>query len=369
MKNNHKTIRYAVVGLGHIAQNAVLPAFASATENSSLAALISDDADKLRKLGRHYGVTNTCSYAEYEACLNSGVIDAVYIALPNSMHREYVLKAARAGVHVLCEKPLATTGRECQQMIDACAKAKVKLMTAYRLHLEKANMEAVEIVKGGKIGEPRIFQSLFTMQVEKGNIRLDRKLGGGALYDIGIYCINAARYLFRNEPVEVFAFDASNGEPRFAEVPEMTSAILRFPGDRLASFTCSFGAADTAVYTIVGTEGVLTVNQGYEYAAPITMELTIKERTVRKSFPKKDQFAAELVYFSNCVINNREPEPSGTEGLLDIRVITSLLESARKNRPVKLKTVTGKKRPTSKQVITRKKRAKPLIVKAEAPSR
>ena len=164
-----KRIRYAVVGLGDIAQGAVLPSFENATENSELAALISDDPLKLQKLGRYYEVSDRLSYRDYDAYLRSGNVDAVYIALPNSMHRDFAVRAAAAGVHVLCEKPLALTEDECHEIIEACAKARVKLMTAYRLHFEHANLESIKIVQSGRIGEPRIFQSLFTMQVKPGN--------------------------------------------------------------------------------------------------------------------------------------------------------------------------------------------------------
>ena len=137
-------------------------------------------------------------YDEYEACLAE--VDAVYIALPNSMHAEYTLRAARAGVHVLCEKPMAVTAAECQRMIEACRQHHVKLMIAYRLHFETLNLKAIELVRRGQIGEPKFFNSSFSLTVRDGNIRTKAELGGGTLYDIGVYCINAARYLFRAEP-------------------------------------------------------------------------------------------------------------------------------------------------------------------------
>ena len=163
-------IRYGVVGLGHIAQVAVLPAFAHAA-HSELTALISDDNTKLRELSRRYRVPHTYSYEEYDRCLREGHIDAVYLALPNSLHCEYATRAARAGIHVLCEKPMAVTESECRQMIHAARQAKVKLMVAYRLHLERANVKAVDIVRSGKLGKLRMFNSTFTMQVRPGDIR------------------------------------------------------------------------------------------------------------------------------------------------------------------------------------------------------
>src|SRR5262245_45782470 len=150
-------VRYAVVGLGHIAQVAVLPAFAQAARNSRLAALVSDDAEKRRLVARKYGVDKTYSYADYEACLEQ--VDAVYIALPNAMHAEYTVRAARAGVHVLCEKPMAVTVEECRRMIDACRRYRVKLMIAYRLHFEEINLEVIDLVRKGTIGTPKFFNS------------------------------------------------------------------------------------------------------------------------------------------------------------------------------------------------------------------
>lgn len=363
-------IRYAVVGLGYIAQSAVLPAFAHARRNSRLSALVSDDPEKLRRLGRRYGVRNTYSYEEYAACLESGEIDAVYIALPNFLHRDYAVAAARAGVHVLCEKPLAVTEEECEDILSAAEEAGIRLMTAYRLHFDGANLDAVRLARSGRIGEPRLFQSVFTMQVEKGNIRLESEdKGGGPFYDIGIYCINAARYLFRAEPKEVFAVRATSGERRFRDVTETASAILRFPGDRLASFTCSFGAADAGWYQLVGTKGDLRLDPAYEYAKPLRLVWKAGDRAHRRTFGKRDQFAAELLAFSDSVRRGRDPEPSGREGLADVRIIRALLRSADEGRLVGLSPFERARRPGPEQAIRRPSVPRePALVRVQPPS-
>lgn len=373
MKNNganhHRTkIRYAMIGLGHIAQNAVLPAFIHAQKNSELTALVSDDPAKLRAMSREYGVKNLFSYEDYDVCLRSGEIDAVYIALPNNLHLDYCVRAAKAGVHVLCEKPLAVTEDECQKIIKACAENDVKLMTAYRLHFERGNLEAVEMIRSGKIGEPRIFNSVFTMQVRAGNIRTKPAYAGGTLYDIGVYCINAARYIFGDEPTEGFCYSASNSDPRFRKIEEMTSAILRFPKERLASFTTSFGAADTADFEVIGTHGRLRAIQAYEYTMPVSLELTIDGRTEKKNYGLRDQFGPELVYFSDCVLQDKEPEPSGIEGLLDVHIIRSLYESVKRGTPVKLKQLNRHRRPSLRQEIYRPRIVKPQLVHVAAPT-
>ena len=367
-----RKVRYAVVGLGWFAQTAVLPAFAHARENSELAALVSDEPDKLAKLGRKYRVRSLYSYDDYPRCLTGGDIDAVYIVVPNHMHRDFTVAAADAGIHILCEKPMAVTDEECAEMIRAAEKNVVLLMIAYRLHFEEANLQAVEIVNSGKIGEPRIFSSVFTMNVkDEDNIRLNPiEQGGGTLYDIGIYCINAARALFRAEPIEVEALSANNGERRFRNVDEMTSAVLRFPGERIASFTSSFGASDHGSYSVVGAKGDVLVTDAYEFADPKKLELTVGEKKTRRSFPKRDQVAAELLRFSECVIEGREPEPSGREGLADVRIIRALYRSAAEGKAIRLSPFEKESRPSMKQEVQRPPVPRaPKVVRAESPSK
>jgi predicted dehydrogenase len=362
-------VGYAVVGLGYIAQIAVLPAFAHAKSNSRLVAFVSGDPRKKQAMAKRYGVHEVYGYEDYAECLANPEIDAVYIALPNHMHRDYAVAAARAGKHVLCEKPLAVTPAEAEEMIQAAAENGVRLMTAYRLHFEKANLKAVEIVRSGRLGEPRVFHSVHTMHVEEGNVRLlPTDQGGGPLYDIGIYSINAARYLFRAEPSEVLATTASIGGKRFARTPETVSGILRFPVERLASFTCSFGSSDAGWYQVIGTRGDLRVDPAFEYAEPLVHHLTVDGKTRVTRFAKGDQFAPELLYFSDCVLNGRDPEPSGREGLADLRIIRAVLESAWTGRVVRLDEFERHRRPTMALETKRPPVSRPKLVHAASPS-
>jgi predicted dehydrogenase len=339
-------VRYAVIGLGHIAQNAVLPAFVHVRANSRLTALISGDPTKLKRLGERYGVDVRGNYAEFETCLAHA--DAVYICTPNSTHAEYAVRAAEAGKHVLCEKPLAVTDEECARMIAACRANGVRLMTAYRLHFESISLEVLTRVRRGDIGEPRFFTSTFSMNVRPGGIRTRRSTGGGTLYDIGIYCINAARVLFGEEPTRVFAYSIPGGRSKM-EVDDTTAAVLQFSGDKLATFTASFSSADVSSYLIVGTKGSIEVNPAYSYAEPLAYTITIGDRDQRKQGPKVDQFAAELNYFSECVLRRKDPEPSGEEGAWDVRIIDALYESARIGESIALRPVTPERRPTAAQ--------------------
>ena len=368
-KPTRKKIRYAVIGQGYISQIAVLPAFANASKNSKLLALISDDATKLKKLSKTYSVPITGTYDDYDALLRSGEIDAVYIALPNHMHCDYTVRAAQAGIHVLCEKPMAVTEAECKKMIQACDKHRVKLMIAYRLHFEKANLSAIEVVRSGKIGEPRLFNSMFTMQVrDEDNIRLQKETGGGPIYDIGIYCLNAARYVFRADPTEVFAMTANNDQKRFSEVEEMASVVMRFPQERLATFSCSFGAADVSAYEVVGTKGTLQVDPAYEMVGDLKYTVTINGKSRERLFPKRDQFAPELVYFSDCILKDRAPEPSGREGATDVQIIRALYKSAQTGRPVSIKGFPSDAWPEMKQEMRRAPVERPELVNAKKPS-
>lgn len=373
MSKNHAgspsgKIRYAVAGVGHFAQSAVLPAFAHASENSELVALVSGDPDKREQLGQKHGLRYTYPYEAFDECLRNPEIDALYIALPNSMHAETAARAARAGVHVLCEKPMALNERECRKMIRESARAGTKLMVGYRLHFEKANLEAIRQIQTGSLGQIRVFDSVFSQQVREPNIRLDPALGGGPLYDMGIYCLNAARYLFRSEPTEVFAFTAKAEGPRFAGVDEMLCGILRFPGECLATFVCSFGAYDVSSYRIVGTRGDLRVEPAYDYVAGLKHYLEIDGQLQERAFPRSDQVAAEIAYFSDCIRSGRDPEPSGLEGLADVRVIRALERSARTGRRVRLPAFELPVRPSIDQVQERPASEQPELIHVRAPS-
>lgn len=357
-----------MVGLGHIAQVAVLPAFRSAAK-SELFALVSSDSEKLAAMGKKYRLEHLYPYEAYSQVLSN--VDAVYIALPNHLHREYAVRAAAAGVHVLCEKPMAPTARDCQAMIDASEQNGTKLMIAYRLHFEAGNLEAIKLANNGKLGDVRFFTSEFSQQVADKNVRITQPTsnGGGPLFDMGVYCINAARYLFRAEPLEVTALADRRPEGRFLKVEEMVSVAMRFPEQRLASFTCSFGSADASRYTLIGSKGTLRADPAYEYAGAIKFELTTGEKTRKQVFPKRDQFSAELAYFSDCILKNKEPEPSGREGLADIRVIEAIYESIRTRRTVPVRGTPQRKRPGQEQAIHRPAHGKPETIHVHPASR
>ncbi len=361
-------LRIGVIGQGHFAQAAILPALEQ-LDSVEIAALISGSKNKLAELGERYGVRALGDYSELDRLLEREKLDAVYIAVPNDLHAEMTVVSARHGCHVLCEKPMAPTEAECMQMIRACEQRRRKLMIAYRLHFEAANLCAIEIARGGEIGDPRLFNSVFSMQVKDGNIRVQPRRGGGPLYDIGIYCINAARYLFRTEPIEVTALRYAGRDPRFTSADEAYSVSMRFPDERVAQFVCSFGAADRSTYTLVGTDGVLTLDNAYEYVAD-EMRLHVKgphgEKT--RTFQKRDQIAAEVEYFARCIRDDIDPEPSGCEGLADVRIIQALQQSARFGRAVPIEPIPRRKRPDLGQEIRIDPHDEPPLVDVDSPS-
>lgn len=350
-----------MVGLGHIAQVATLPAFAHARKNSRLAALVTGDPKKARALGRKYDIP-VYGYADYQECLQQEDVQAAYIALPNDQHCEFTVDAARLGVHVLCEKPMALSEAECRRMIAACSDSEVRLMVAYRLHFEPANLALLEKITSGAIGEPRIFSSVFTMQSKAPNIRLERGHGGGPLWDIGIYCLNAARTVFKDEPEAIHCFTGRppNPDPRFLEVEEAASVSIRFSGDRLANFVCSFGASGEGWYEVVGTEGSVKLENAYSYTGERVLTTTRKDKPRHRTFRQVDQFAPELLEFSRCVLEGRNPEPDGWEGLADVRAILAMHASAESGQPVKLPPYDRPRHPTPGQV-----RRKPPVQKPE----
>ena len=366
--STHPNIRFAVVGLGHFAQTAILPAFENASENATLSALVTGDVEKAAALSQRYDVP-AYRYEEFDRLLESGDIDAVFIALPNSQHREYTERAAKAGIHILCEKPLAHTAEDADAMVRACEAAEVRLMTGYRLHFEEGNLEAIEALRSGRIGDARLFNSIHTMQVEPDNIRVERSLGGGPLEDIGIYCINAARCLFGAEPEEVFAFEASSDDPRFDEVPESVSATMRFSGGRLASFVCGFGATKVSEYRVVGTEGILIMDPAYTWRDDIHQTIVVGEKTQKRVFEHRDQVAAEILYFAYCIQNEEDPEPSGREGLIDVRILEAIRISCRSRRAVHIEPLPADSQPVMSQSIKRRPPVQPKPVNVESPSK
>jgi predicted dehydrogenase len=327
-------IRYAVLGLGHLSQTAVLPAFEH-TDNSELCALVSRDEAKRNRLAKRYGVEVTGGNDDLERVLHDSHADAVYITTPTATHRSQTERAARARAHVLCEKPMAPAVQDCLAMIGACESAGVKLMMAYPLHFDEANLDAITIARGGQLGVPRLFMSLFTAPVQDSDSDTQRQFGGGAAHDLGIDPINAARHLFGAEPIGVFSTSA-RGQQGLHDVDTTTSATLIFEDDRMAQFCVSLAASSVSSYRLVGDKGDLRVEPAFAHDVPLRQVLTIGHNSVERRFVQRNQFAATLRAFSLAILEGGDVAPTGEEGLADVRVIEALHESHHTGRLVRL---------------------------------
>jgi predicted dehydrogenase len=326
-----KKTGYAVIGLGRIAGH-FLPA-ARSTTNSQVTALVSGHRDKADRIAAEYGVPSNCiyNYENFDQIAANPAVDAVYVALPNSMHAEYTIRAAKAGKHVLCEKPMSTNVAEAEQMIAACKAANVKLMIAYRCHYEPTNLRAIKLIRDGALGQVQAIESPFGFNIAPGEWRLSRKMaGGGPLFDVGIYSLNACRYLTGEEPQHISAYaSVIDHDGRFNEVEENVAWAMKFPSGIVASCTTTYGAQMEGYYRVYGSKGWLQVDQAFVYEG-LRLRAEFGDTKIDELNPARDpsHFQAEAEHFSHCVQSNLEPQSPGEEGLRDMRYITEIYRSA-----------------------------------------
>lgn len=315
-------IRYAVVGGGWISQAAFMPGVGQ-TSNSLMTAIVTGDRQKGEELAKRYGL-DVYGYDEYEAMLASGTVDAVYVATPNFRHREFAEPALKAGIHVLLEKPMEASVEDAEAIAAAAKASGAKLMIAYRLHCEPGTIAMVEAVRKGEIGKPRFFTSTFSQMVKASNHRATSGYWAGPVPDMGTYPINAVRNLFEAEPIAVMAF--ASRTDRDLGCDDTVSVILTFTEGRQASFTLSYSSESVDQFYLVGTEGTMNVSPafGFGEGTAITCELTRGDETTRRETAVVDQFAGETEYFSACILDGRDPEPDGEEGILDMLVLAAI---------------------------------------------
>lgn len=363
-----KKVRYGIVGLGDIAQEAMLPGVEH-TGNSAITALVTGDPVKAGRLAERYGVAHIYSYEQYQEMLHSGNVDAIYLAMPNWRHSEFVLPALAAGVHVLVEKPLEINTERCKQILDAQHASSAKLMVAYRLHFEPATIAAIERVRGGDLGQVHLFTSVFSQLVNPQNHRARNGEAAGPVFDMGPYPVNAARNLFEAEPIEVIALGTRHAGSGLGDFDDTVSASLRFPGDRLAQFLVSYYGSPVDSYTVLGTRGSLEVKPGFTYGAGLEHTLTIDGRTEHMSYKNTDQFGGEMKYFSDCVLHDIDPEPDAEEGLADVRVLEAILRSLQTEQPQTLEPFVRHKRIKADQAVRLGSVKPPEPIHASSPER
>ena len=342
-----RKVGYAVVGLGELALEQILPAFALC-ESSAPVALVSGHKDKAEKVAAHYGIDpkNIYDYQSFDTIKDNPAIDAVYIVLPNSMHREYTERGFAAGKHVLCEKPMAPTSADCRAMIDAGRKAGKKLMIAYRLHYEPYNKMAIAIARSKQLGTLRSYTSENLQTTNAPNIRLSTATAGGPLGDVGVYCLNAARYMVGEEPSEAFGTAIHDpGDDRFREVPARVMVQLRFPSGCFGQFLCGFDSAHSGFYKLTGTDGSVRLDNAFPYQGQkLYLEMKGSPEAAKAAgvgtatdeqqitTKPKDHFTAEMDAFSLNILNDTEPATPGEEGLADQRVLDAINQSIESGR-------------------------------------
>jgi len=342
-------IGFAVVGLGKLSQGQIIPGLRTA-RSARLVALVSGHPDKARRIAAAEGLPDDAiySYEDYDRIAKDPRIQVVYIVLPNGMHAEYTIRALKAGKHVLCEKPMANSVPECEAMIAAARAANRKLMIAYRCHYEPKNLEAMRRVRSGALGKPRLVVTDMGRQADPSDPsdvwRLDRKLGGdGALADMGIYGINAARYLLNEEPVEVRAWSSTDKQdPRFRTVDDMVCWQFRFPSGAIANGSTSFNYNATMAFELWGEKARLRADPGCFYGGN-RLALVSGGNFRELDIAEIDQFAREMDWMADVVRGKAPLVSTGEEGLQDMRLITAIIESAAKGGAT-IKTDWGYKR-------------------------
>ena len=342
-------VGFALVGLGQLTLAELLPAFGQC-KHAKPVALVSGDADKMAKVAKQYGIKpSSCySYQTYDKLKDNPEVQVIYIVLPNSLHHEYTIRGAKAGKHILCEKPMADSVKECEEMIAACNKAGKKLMIAYRIQYEPLNRAAMKKVRAKTYGQTKLIQMVDCQnQAHDQQWRHKKALaGGGSLPDVGLYCLNTTRFLLGEEPIEVSAqIYSTPGDDRFKEVEENVAFTLRFPSGAISQSMCGYGSFNAKSYTVHAETGTIKMDPGFTYEG-LKQELVHapggKQVTEQPSSPHKQQFALEMDHIAECVRNNKMPYTPGEEGLQDQRIMEAIYQSARENRPVKLTAGVGK---------------------------
>jgi D-xylose 1-dehydrogenase (NADP+, D-xylono-1,5-lactone-forming) len=319
-----RRLRWGILGAARIARKALIPAI-RASSNGVLAAVASRDAERARSLARESGAVRW--HGSYGALLDDPEVDAVYVPLPNALHRPWAMSAAVAGKHVLCEKPMALDAAECREMEAVAAAHGVKLMEAfmYRFHPRIEGLR--ELVRSGRIGEVRTVRSAFTFHLTRpGDVRLDAALGGGALMDVGCYCVNVSRLVMGAEPVE--AQSRATWTPGGVDA-ELTG-LLRFASGALAHFDCALTLERRELCEVAGTDGWLALPSTF---VPGNAEATIHEHRGDEqrvhAFPGVDPYRIMVERFAESVLEDAPVPCPAEDAAHNMRAIEALYRSAR----------------------------------------
>lgn len=336
-----RKLGYAILGLGYYATRIIMPRFVEC-EHSRIAALVSGTPEKLKTFGAQYGVPENSlySYETFDRIIDNPAVDIVYVITPNSLHRTFTERAAKAGKHVMCEKPMATSVADGEAMIAACKAAGRKLMIGYRSRFQAHNIEAITLARSGALGPVRtvVADHGFTIGDPK-QWRLNKALsGGGSLADIGIYSLNAARYLTGEEPIAVNAVESTDrSDVRFKEVEDIINFQLLFPSGATANCVSAY-SVNVNRYRVSGPKGWVEIDPATSYGGQAMRAQLNGQTGPREPAPAKakSQFAGQLDHLSECILTGSDPIVGGEEGVKDLKVIEAIYRAAREGRTVRL---------------------------------
>jgi predicted dehydrogenase len=335
-----RKIGYAVVGIGNIARNSILPAFANC-RRAKLVALVSRDKQKAAAAQAKFKAAISYPTKDYESCLENPEISAVYIATPQGEHEEFTVRAAEAGKHVLCEKPLAATVAQSARMVEACRRQGVLLMTAYRKYFEPAALYLKSLVSNGSLGRIDMihtsFSELFTPGVSPAWLLDPALAGGGPMMDLGVYCVNTSRWLAGENPVEAVAQSWRHDTQRFKDVEEGVTFRLKFPSGLVVQGSSTYGAAMSSFIFVQGTQGWVSLSPAYPFEDERRVTGKIAGRSVDRRFKALDEFALEIDAFAFAIQNKKAVECDGIQGHHDMIILQAIYESARIGQPVAIK--------------------------------
>ncbi len=347
-----KKVGYAVIGLGGISQVAVLPAFAH-SENAELVAVVSGDKAKAEKFARDFKAQSAYTYKEYAECLKNPEVEAVYIATPPGEHERYTVAAAKAGKHVLCEKPLAANVQQAGKMVDACRRNKVRFMTAYRKYFEPSTLALKKMILSGELGRIDVIHTLFGEFRPHGDNSpawlFSRFLcGGGPLMDLGVYCVNTCRWLVDEDPIAAEAKSWVHDKRRFQEVEEGIAFRLDFKSGLILQGTAAYSSVFSSFVHVHGEKGWAALSPAFAFEEERRLNGKIAGKWFEQTFGAIDEFAPELDTFAMCIREGRDPEPSGLEGLRDLIIIDAIYKAAKSGKVVKIKYEEGRERTNGK---------------------
>lgn len=329
-----KKLGIALVGLGNYSENQLAPALLE-TKRCKLTAIVTGTPEKAEKWKKKYSIPdkNIYNYKNFDSIKDNPDVDIVYVVLPNALHAEYVVRAAKAGKHVICEKPMAVSVKECEQMIKACKDANKLLSIGYRLHFEPHNMTMAEFGTKKVYGNVKKITALDSQEMEAGVWRLDKKLaGGGPLMDLGIYCVQGCLYTTGEIPTAVTAKFGKKDDPeKFKTVEQSISFTLHFPSGAIAECNASY-ADKQNLLRADAQKGWFELSPAFGYDG-------LKGKTIRGPLDivNLNQQAFQMDDFANCVLKNKKSRVPGEMGLRDVKILTAIYEAAESGKKVTFK--------------------------------